>query len=113
GVPGGEGRRAAQWPRGRVLAQLMGALGEAPLRAGAARRPGAAAEPIELDGRLLRAVAGEQVDVLDRQEQLVAAGIVDLEAIMRRTGRLDLPQPHEPAEAAIDMHHPISVVVDN
>ena len=38
---------------------------------------------------LLRAVARQQLDVLDRQEQLVAAGVVDFQAVVRRAGRLD------------------------
>ena len=61
------------------------------------------AEPVELDAGLLRAVARQKLDVLDRQEQLVAAGIVDLEAIVRRAGRLDGAQADEAADAVIDM----------
>ena len=45
------------------------------------------AEPVEFAG--LRAVARQQFQVLDRQEQPVAAGVVDLQAIVRRARRLD------------------------
>ena len=68
-----------------------------------ARLPGGAAEPVELDAGLLRAVARQKLDVLDRQEQLVAAGVVDLEAVVRRAGRLDGVQADEAADAVIDM----------
>jgi hypothetical protein len=39
------------------------------------------------------AVARQQLDVLDRQEQLAIAGIFDFEAVMRRAGRLDGRSP--------------------
>ena len=50
----------------------------------------------------LGAVAGQKLDILDRQEQL-AAVIVDLEAIVRRAGGLDGVQPDIAADAMIDM----------
>ena len=52
---------------------------------------------------LLRAVARQKLDVLDRQEQLVAAGVVDLQAVVRRARRLDGAQADEAADAVIDM----------
>ena len=39
---------------------------------------------------VLRAVARQQLDIFDRQEELVAAGVMQLQAIVRRAGRLDL-----------------------
>ena len=42
---------------------------------------------------VLRAVAGQELDVLHRQEQLVAAGILHLQAVVRRAGRLDGLRP--------------------
>ncbi len=68
----------------------------------------AAAEPVELDAGLLRAVARQQLDVLDRQEQLVAAGIMDFQAIVRRAGGLDGAQADEAADAVIDMDDEIA-----
>jgi hypothetical protein len=57
---------------------------------------------------LFRAVSGEQLDIFHRQEQLVAAGIVDLEAIMRCAGGFDGAQPHEAADAVVDMNDEIA-----
>ena len=62
-----------------------------------------AAEPVELDAGLLRAVARQQLDVLDRQEQLVAAGVMDFQAVVRRAGGLDGAQADEAADAVIDV----------
>ena len=67
-----------------------------------------AAEPVELDARLLRAVARQQLDVLDRQEQLVAAGIVDFQAVVRRAGGLDRLQADEAADAVVDVHDEVA-----
>ena len=83
-------------------------LADALLHARLARLPGAAAEPVELDAGLLRAVARQELDVLDRQEQLVAAGIVDFETIVRRAGGLDGAQADEAADAVIDVDDEIA-----
>ena len=92
-----------QLPLGGDLDQLAGDLADAVLHPRLARLPGDAAEPVELDARFLGAVARQQFDVLDRQEQLVAAGIVDFEAIVRRAGGLDGAQADEAADAVIDV----------
>ncbi len=68
----------------------------------------AAAEAVEFDGGVLGAVARQQLDVLDRQIQLVAAGIMQFETVVRRASRLDGLQPDEAADAVIDMHHEIA-----
>ena len=68
----------------------------------------AAAEPVKLDAGPLRAVARQKLDVLDRQEQLVAAGIVDFEAIVRRAGGLDGAQADKAADAVIDVDDDIA-----
>ena len=93
---------------GRDLDQLGRHLADALLHARLARLPGAAAEPVELDRRLLGAVARQELDVLDRQEQLVVAGIVDLQAVVRRAGGLDGLEPDEAADAVIDMDDEIA-----
>ena len=105
---GDEPRRLAQLALGRDLDQLARHLADALLHARLAGLPGAAAEPVELDRGLLRAVARQQLDVLDRQEQLVVAGVVDLETVVRRAGRLDGLEPDEAADAVIDMHDEIA-----
>ena len=84
-----EPRRFAQLPLGGDLDQFVGDLADAVLHPRLARLPGGAAELVELDAGLLRAVARQKLDVLDRQEQFVAAGVMELQAIVRRAGRLD------------------------
>ena len=85
----GELRRLAQLPLGRDLDQFPRDFADAALHARLARLPAAAAEPVEIDGVFLAAVARQEFDVLDRQEQLVAAGIVQFEAIVRRARGFD------------------------
>ena len=46
--------------------------------------PGDAAQSVELDLGVLRAVARQKLEVFDRQEKLVAIGVMQFEAIMRR-----------------------------
>ena len=70
--------------------------------------PGGRTEPVKLDARLVRAVARQKLDVLDRHEQLVAAGIVDFETIVRRARGLDGAQADEAADAVIDVDHDIA-----
>ena len=80
-------RRLMQHALGGDLDQFARDLADAVLQPGFARLPAGAAEPIELDIGLVGAVARQQLDVLDRQEQLGVGGIVQLEAIVRRAGR--------------------------
>ena len=65
-VPDRQLRRFPQLPLGRDLDQLVGNVADAALHARLARLPGTAAEPVELDVGLFRAVARKQLDVLDR-----------------------------------------------
>ncbi len=51
--------------------------------------PAGAAEPVELDLGILRAVARQKLDIFDRQKELVAAGIMEFEAVVRLSRRLD------------------------
>ena len=104
----GQPRRFVQLPLGRDLDQFARDLADAALHARLARLPVAAAEAVELDVRLLGAVARQQVDVLDRQKQLGAVGVMDFEAIVRRAGRLDRLQAGEAADAVIDMDDEIA-----
>ncbi len=106
--PHAQARRLAQLPLGRDLDQLAGDLADAALHARLARLPVAAAQPIELDADLLRAVARQQVDVLHRQKQLGVVGVTDFEAIVRRAGRFDRLQAGEAPDAVIDVHDQIA-----
>src|SRR5262249_15193120 len=60
------------------------------------------------DAGLFRAVAGEKLDVFHRQEQLVAAGVMDFQAIVRRPGGFDRAQPDEASDPMIDMNDEIA-----
>ena len=104
----GEKRRLAQLPLGGDLDQFARDLADAILHARLARLPGGGAEPVELDARLLRAVARKKLDILDRQEQLVAAGIMDFQAVVRRAGGFDGAQADKAADAVIDMDDDIA-----
>ena len=106
--PDAQPRRIAQLPLGRDLDQLARDLADAALHARLARLPAAAAEPVEFDIGVIGAVARQQVDVLDRQEQLGAFGVMNLQAVVRRAGRLDRLQADETADAVIDVHHQIA-----
>ena len=80
-------RRFMQMPLGGDLDQFAGDLADAVLQLGLARLPAAAAEPVEFDIGVIGAVARQQFDVLDRQEQFCFGGVMQLEAVMRRAAR--------------------------
>ena len=100
--------RVAQLPFGGDLDQFARNLTDAALHPRLARLPVAAAEPIKIDRRFLRPITRQQIDVFDGQEQFVAAGIVDFEAIVRRACRLDGLQPSKTTDAVVDMHDQIA-----
>ena len=93
-----------QSPRGGDLDQLAGDLADPIFHPRLARLPGRRAEPVKLDAGGFRAVARQKLDVLDRQEQLVAAGIVNFETVVRRAGSFDGAQADEAADAVIDVN---------
>ena len=90
------------------LDQLLGHVADALLQLGLARLPGDAAELVEHDAGLIRAIAAQELDILDRQIELVAALVVQLEAIVRLARCLDGGQPDEAADAVIGMNHEIA-----
>jgi hypothetical protein len=100
----GEHRRVAHQPRGGDLDEAAGHVEQAFLQLGLARLPGDAAELVEQCIRALAAVAREQVDVFDRQEEFRIVRIDEFEAGMRRAGRLDGAQADEAADAVLGMH---------
>ena len=103
-----EPRRLAQLPLGGDLDEFAGDFADAVLHPRLARLPGGAAEPVELGAGLLGAVARKQFDILDRQKQFVAAGIMDFETIVRRAGSLDRAQAGKAADAVIDVDDEIA-----
>ena len=108
--PGGRRQRrgGARQPRGGGLDQLLRHVADALLQPRLARLPADAAELVEIGGGALRAVAGQELDVLHRQEQAVVAGVEDLQAIVRRARRLDGAQAGEAADAMVDVHDEIA-----
>ncbi len=74
----------------RDLDQLLRHVADALLELGFLGLPGDAAELVEHHLAAIRAVAAQQLDVLDRQIEFGVVGILDLDAIMRRAHCLDL-----------------------
>ena len=70
--------------------------------------PGDAAQFVEFDGGIFRAIARQKLEIFDRQKKLVAIGVMQFEAIMRRARRLDRLQPGETANSVIDMDDDIA-----
>ncbi len=98
----------AQLPLGRDFDELAGDVADARLDPRLARLPGDAAEAVELHRRVLRAEARQHLDVLDRHEQLVVAGINHPQAIVRRPCNFKRHQPVITADAVLFMHHQIA-----
>ena len=86
----------------------MGDFADAVLQPRLAGLPAGCRRAVEFDAGVFRAVARQQLDILDRQEQLVAAGVMDFQAVVRRAGRFDVLQADEAADAVIDVHHEIA-----
>ena len=92
--------------RGRDADELGGHLAHARLHARLAALPAGAAEPVELNARIFRAVARQKLDVLDRKEEL-AAVILQFEAIVRRTRNIEGLEPDIPPDPVLDMRDEI------
>jgi hypothetical protein len=95
-------------PQRRHLDEIGGDLADALLEAGLARLPGDAAEPIELNGALRRAVARQELDVLDRQIELGALRVGDLQAVVRGAERGNRGEAVEAADAVVGVHDEIA-----
>ena len=71
--------------------------------------PADAAELVELGlAAVPGAVAGEQLDVLHRQVELVAAGVADLQAVVRMAERGDGGEAVEAADAVVGVHDKVA-----
>ena len=103
-----QGRGLTQSAQRRDLDQLVGDLAQAFLQPRLARLPREPAEAVDLAVALVGAIARQQLDVFDRQEQLVAAGIDKLEAVVRRAERGDRLQTGEAADAVVSMDDEIA-----
>src|SRR5690606_24317267 len=100
--------RAARLPLGRDADQVAGDFQQPLLQSRLARLPCPAAEPVERSLGRIRAVARQELDVLDRQVELVVAGVADFEAVMRRACRLDRLQADETAYAVVGMYDDVA-----
>ena len=101
-------RRLLQGARGGNVDELAGHLADALLQPRLARLPGDAAELVELGLRVLGTVARQELDILHRKKELVAARVVKLETGMRRAHRLDGRKADEAPDAVIDMHDDVA-----
>ena len=89
--------------RGGDADQALGHLAQAFLGPRLARLPGRAAQPVELHALVVRAVAGQQVDVLDRQVELGLAAVLQLQAVVRRALDVQGLQALVAADAVVDV----------
>src|SRR5205823_8657940 len=78
------------------------------LEFGLARLPAAAAQPVEFYIGVIGAVARQQFDVLDRQEQLCFGSIMQFETVMRRAADLDGLQSDKASDAVLHVNHEIA-----
>ena len=97
-----------QMPFGSDLDQLARDLADAFFQFRFSRLPTRAAQPVQFHIGLVGAVARQQFDIFDRQEQLGLGGIMQLEAIMRRAGHFQGLQADKAANAVLDMNHEIA-----
>ena len=84
--------------------KLVGHIQQALLQLGLAHLPRAAAQLVQMRFGSIRAVAGQQVDVFDGQEQLCLIGIMQLQASPWRTRCLDRLQPYKAANAVFGVN---------
>src|SRR4051794_31255183 len=93
--------------RGVELQQLLGHIAHRLLDAALRALPGRAAEAI--DRRPRRAgVLLDEIQTLDRHEQLVFTGVAQLEKFLLVVADADLLQPDEYADAVIDVNDEIA-----
>ncbi len=105
----GQHRGLMQRAHGGDLDQLLGDVADALLQSGFARLPGHAAKLVELNAGFVGAIAAQELDVLDRQIELVAALIDQLQAVMRLAVSLDGGKADETADAVIGMDDEIAL----
>src|SRR5262245_29458120 len=90
------------------LDQLLGDVAD-PLPEGRfPRLPSDTAEPVELGAGLVGAVAAQELDILDRQIELVAALVVHFETVVRLAGGLDGGEAGEAADAVVGVNDEIA-----
>ena len=105
----GELRALAQRAARGDLDQLARDLADPLLDPGLPRLPAEPAELVERDLALGRAIAREDVEVLDRHEQLVAALVDQAQAVVGRAAELERDQPVVAADAMVVVDHEIAL----
>ena len=106
---GGKSMAAHRLSRRVELQQLLGHVAHGLLHARLGLLPGGAAKAI--DWRPRRAgVLLDEIEPLDRHEQLVLAGVAQFHELLRRLAHRDvqLLEPDERADAMIDMDHVVA-----
>ena len=93
--------------RGVELEQLLGHVAHGLLDPGLRPLPRGAAEPVERRPRRA-GVLLDQVQPLHRHEQLVFAGVAELQKLLERVADADLLQADELADAVIDVHDEVA-----
>ena len=71
--------------------------------------PAGAAQLVERDALLLAAEAGQHLDVLDRQKQLVVAVVEQAQAVVRRAGDVQRRQPVVAADTVFLVHDEVAL----
>ncbi len=97
-----------QFASGSDLDQLAGHHLDAFFELGLAGLPAGAPQPIKLHHRIVRPIARQQFDILNRQEELVAAMINNLQAIVGSPRHLNGLQPIKTTDPVVHMHNHIS-----
>ena len=100
---GGEGIAGHRLARGVELQQLLRHVAHGFLDAGLGLLPRGAAELVERRARRA-GVLLDQVQPLDRNEELVLAGVAELHELLRRQADVDPLQADEHADAVVDVH---------
>ena len=104
---GAEGVARHRLARGVELEQLLGHVAHRLLDPGLRALPRRAAEPIERRPRRA-GVLLDQIEPLDRDEQLVVAGVAQLEKFLHAVADADLLQADEHADAVVDVDDEIA-----
>ena len=92
----------------RNLDQRIGDILDALLDAGLTRLPRDATQTIELGFCVLRAVARQDLDILDRYEELVIAMVDDLQAVMSAAADIQRLQPLITTNPVVAMDHDVA-----
>ncbi len=90
------------------LDQTLGHLAQALLGPRLARLPGRPAQPVQLHPVALRAITGEQVDVLHRQVELGVRRVMQLQAVVWGSLHLQRGQAGVAADAVVDVDHQVA-----